>query len=323
MAGVLCVGLFGCAGQQQAQEPSGAESSQTSEVVIYDERPYQEALDAWASGSGDTPHDVSRDASQKSQEVQQAIENVIAPYEGSVSVVVSGVNGSDLECAVDAEVPRTSASMIKLAILATLFDAADSGTLSLDEAVTTTSADMVGGTGSIQSMGAGSAFTLEELAGYMISDSDNTATNLLIDRLGMDAVNTEADKIGLDQTVLERKMMDEGAMAAGQENYTSAEDVATVLRLVAEGRLVNQQYSDMAKGYLLAQSDVDGLLDGVPEGVDVAHKTGTLTNVEHDGGIVYADEPYVIVVMTEGVPNDEATALIGDVSAAVYEAMAA
>ena len=319
VAGALCVGLFGCGGQQ-AQEPSGAESSQTSEVVIYDERPYQEALDAWASGSGDTtPHDDS----QKSQEIQQAIESVIAPYKGSVSVVVSGVNGSDLECAVDAEVPRTSASMIKLAILATLFDAADSRTLSLDETVTTTSADMVGGTGSIQSMGAGSTFTLEELAGYMISDSDNTATNLLIDRLGMDAVNTEADKIGLDQTVLERKMMDEDAMAAGQENYTSAEDVATVLRLVAEGRLINQQYSDMAKGYLLAQSDVDGLLDGVPEGVDVAHKTGTLTNVEHDGGIVYADEPYVIVVMTEGVPNDEATTLIGDVSAAVYEAMAA
>lgn len=321
VVGALCVGLFGCGGQQ-AQEPSGAESSQTSEVVIYDERPYQEALDAWASGSGDTPHDASRDDSQKSQAVQQAIESVIAPYEGSVSVVVSGVNGSNLECAVDAEVPRTSASMIKLAILATLFDAADSGTLSLDETVTTTSADMVGGTGSIQSMGAGSAFTLEELAGYMISDSDNTATNLLIDRLGMDAVNTEADKIGLDQTVLERKMMDEDAMAAGQENYTSAEDVATVLRLVAEGRLVNQQYSDMAKGYLLAQSDADGLPDGVPEGVDVAHKTGTLTNVEHDGGIVYADEPYVIVVMTEGVPNDEATTLIGDVSAAVYEAMA-
>ena len=194
VAGALCVGLFGCGGQQ-AQEPSGAESSQTSEVVIYDERPYQEALDAWASGSGDTtPHDDS----QKSQEIQQAIESVIAPYKGSVSVVVSGVNGSDLECAVDAEVPRTSASMIKLAILATLFDAADSRTLSLDETVTTTSADMVGGTGSIQSMGAGSTFTLEELAGYMISDSDNTATNLLIDRLGMDAVNTEADKIETD-----------------------------------------------------------------------------------------------------------------------------
>ena len=61
----------------------------------------------------------------------------------------------------------------------------------------------------------------------------------------------------------------------------------------------------------------------MPEGVEVAHKTGSLTNVEHDGGIVYADEPYVIVVMTEGISNDEATALIGDVSAAVYEAMTA
>lgn len=315
---VLCAGLFGCAGNP-AQEPAESESTQTSEVTVYDERPYQDELDAWASGSGGS----SDDSSRKSQEVQQAIESAVAPYEGSVSVVVSGVNGSNVECSVDAETPRTSASVIKLAILATLFDAVDDGTLSLDEVVTMTSADIVGGTGSIQSMGAGSAFTLEELAGYMISDSDNTATNLLIDRLGMDAVNTEADKIGLDQTVLERKMMDEDAMAAGRENYTSAEDVATVLRLIAEGRLTDQQCSDMAREYLLAQSDADGLPAGVPEGVEVAHKTGTLTNVEHDGGIVYADEPYVIVVLTEGIPNDEATALIGDVSAAVYEVMTA
>lgn len=318
IAGALCVGLLGCAGRS-GQEPAESDVAQTSEVAVYDERPYQDALDAWATGSDEG----SDDSSRKSQEVQQAIGSAVAPYEGSVSVVVSGVNGNGVECAVDAEAPRTSASMIKLAILATLFDAVDDGTLSLDEVVTMTSADIVGGTGSIQSMSAGSAFTLEELAGYMISDSDNTATNLLIDRLGMDAVNTEADKIGLDQMVLERKMMDEDAMAAGRENYTSAEDVATVLRLIAEGRLTDQQCSDMAREYLLAQSDVDGLPAGVPEGVEVAHKTGTLTNVEHDGGIVYADEPYVIVVLTEGIPNDEATALIGDVSAAVYEVMTA
>ena len=79
----------------------------------------------------------------------------------------------------------------------------------------------------------------------------------------------------------------------------------------------------MAKGYLLAQSDVDGLLDGVPQSSAACTRPARLTNVEHDGGIVLCDEPYVIVVMTEGVPNDEATALIGDVSAAVYEAMAA
>ena len=315
---LACAGLNGCA-STTGQEPAGQEASQASEAAVYDERPYQDELDAWASGSGGS----SDDSAQKSQEVQRAVESVVAPYEGSVSVVVSGVNGNAVECSVDAEAPRTSASMIKLAILAALFDAVDDGALSLDETVTMEGDDIVGGTGSIQSMGAGSTFTLEELAGYMISDSDNTATNLLIDRLGMEAVNAEADKIGLDQTVLERKMMDEDAMAAGQENYTSAEDMATVLKLVAEGRLTNQECSDKAKEYLLAQSDADGLPDGVPEGVEVAHKTGSLTNVEHDGGIVYADEPYVIVVMTEGISNDEATALIGDVSAAVYEAMTA
>lgn len=259
------------------------------------------------------------DSQKEAQVVREAIEAVTVPYGTSVSVAYLPVGDTDGAVYVNGDVQRSSASMIKLLVLATLLDKAAAGDVDLDADVEVRAADIVAGTGTVQDDGPGT-YKLRELARRMIADSDNTATNVIVDLVGMDAVNAEAGKLGLANTVMARKMMDTEAASRGMQNRMSASDAATILNLVATGTLVNQEMSDLALDFLLQQSIDAGLTDGIPSGVGVAHKTGELTQVEHDGGIVLATKPYVLVVMTEGVDNLTGVSLIADVSRAVYVA---
>ena len=214
--------------------------------------------------------------------------------------------------------PFVSASIIKLAILGTLLDQAQSGVLSLDGTVTVSPSDIVGGTGVIQASGAGESYTYRQLAAYMIQDSDNVATNLIIDAVGMPAVNEYASEIGLTQTVLNRRMMD---FAAGEENYTSANDVARMLQLIYQGKLVSSDMSEFALDLLKGQHDDAGLLKGLPVGSVFAHKTGTLDGVFNDGGIVLDQNPYAIVMLSGDAERSQAQACMVDIAQAADAAM--
>lgn len=269
-----------------------------------------------ASSSAASSHAV--DASVAA-DVRAAVEGIVAEYGEGVSVTFLPVGSMDGLVSINGAVQHSSASMIKLLVLAALLDAAQQGTVDLSADVEVAPEDIVGGSGTVQDDGAGT-YALQELARRMIADSDNTATNVIVDLIGMDAVNAEATKLGLSNTVMARKMMDTTAAEQGMQNRMSSDDAATILNLIASGRLVNEQMSELALGFLLQQSVNAGLVDGVPAGVDVAHKTGELVQVEHDGGIVLAAQPYVLVVMTEGMDNAAGVSLIAQVSRAAYVA---
>ena len=140
--------------------------------------------------------------------------------------------------------------MIKLVVLAALLDEAAAGQIDLSAQVEVTSSDIVSGTGTVQDDGPGT-YELRELARRMIADSDNTATNVIVDLIGMDAVNEEASKLGLTGTVMARKMMDMVAADQGMRNRMTSDDAATILNLIASGKLVNEQMSELAMSFLL------------------------------------------------------------------------
>lgn len=264
--------------------------------------------------------------------IEQAVESELADSAGQVSLVYIPLGGqaSDLPSSanaplgeggvsIDGTTRRISASMIKLVVLAEVLDEVACGVRMLDEQITFDQSDLVGGSGVMQAREPETTLPLREVARLMIAESDNTATNKLIDLLGMDAINTQAEKLGLAQTVLQRKMLDEVAASQGRENYTSAADVAILLGLIAQGSFVDAPMSVLALDFLKRQTDGEGIADGVPEGVAVAHKTGMLDGAEHDGAIVFAERPYVLVVMTEGLDSTRALSLVGSISRAVYE----
>ena len=255
--------------------------------------------------------------------IQQDIEALVEPYGDSVSVYAVALDPQtfdalDGEAVVAPDERRVAASIIKLSILACALDAAAAGELPLDERITVTQRDIVGGSGNIQARGVGVSYSVDELLRAMIAQSDNVAANLIINRLGMDAVNGTCAALGLTQTALARLMMDTDAQAQGRENYTSARDAATVLQRLAAGTIATPELCERARGYLLAQEDARGIVEGVPGDVSVAHKTGSLANVQHDAVIVYAEHPCVLVVLTQDLEREQALALERDISSAIY-----
>lgn len=259
------------------------------------------------------------DIERASASVRQAIEQVSAPYGETVSVTYLPVGTPAGIVSVNGATRHASASMIKLVVLAALLDKVAAGEIDLAAQVEVKASDIVSGTGTVQDDGPGT-YELQELARRMIADSDNTATNVIVDLIGMDAVNEEASKLGLTGTVMARKMMDMVAADQGMRNRMTSDDAATILNLIASGKLVNEQMSELAMSFLLQQTINAGLTDAIPAGVQVAHKTGELNQAEHDGGIVLAAHPYVLVVMTEGIDNYLGVSVIADVSRAVYVA---
>ena len=254
--------------------------------------------------------------------IQQDIEALVESYGDSVSVYAVALDPQtfasfDGEVAVAPDARHAAASIIKLPILACALETVTADELSLDEQITATQQDIVGGSGNIQSRGAGVSYSIDELLHAMIAQSDNVAANLVIGRLGMDTVNETCAALGLTQTVLARLMMDTDAQAQGRENYTSARDAAAVLRRLAAGTIATPELCERARGYLLAQEDARGIVEGVPDGVLVAHKTGSLANAQHDAAIVYAERPYVLAILTQDLEREQALALERDISFAI------
>ena len=206
-----------------------------------------------------------------------------------------------------------SASVIKLLIAWEAFRQAEAGLLGLEEAVTVRPEAVVGGTGVLGTLTPGIRLSWRDLVALMLVVSDNTATNLTIDRLGFEAINHTARSLGLTQTVLERKMMDFAARAAGKENYMSAADAAHLLAVLvheaggasggaagsARGFPAGTEPATLGSGAGLSASSVRELLailekqqfnhklPALLPGVRCAHKTGELPGLEHDAGIIY------------------------------------
>nr|WP_232337032.1 serine hydrolase [Lysinibacillus timonensis] len=162
--------------------------------------------------------------------------------------------------------------------------------------------------------------TLYELLVWMIISSDNTATNVLIDYIGMNELNNYFQLMGLTQTRLQRKMMDVKQMEQGVDNMTSARDMEHLFSRIYRQDLLSTKYSELAINILCRQRIQDCLKRYIEDDVRVAHKTGSLDTVIHDVGIVFNDvSDYLIgIFITEVKDTDNAKQLIGRISKEVY-----
>lgn len=224
---------------------------------------------------------------------------------------------------INADAVFPSASTIKLVIMACLLEKVRDGQMSLDDLVTMTPDMKTGGDGILKELRSGHQFALEELLTLMIIVSDNTATNILIDRLGMEEINATANALGMKQTVLGRRMMDSQAKKLGKDNFTCARDLALVLEKIYREQCVDASMSRLMMDLLKRQQQTGRLQLYLPEDVEIAHKCGDLDYLEHDVGIVFLPKhPYLIVVLTKDNPtNKEGRELIGIVSKIVWEQM--
>jgi len=210
------------------------------------------------------------------------------------------------------------ASVIKIPILARMYQAARAGKFTFETRVTIEPREAVGGSGRLQerlSNGASITITVRELIDAMIEWSDNTATNKCIALAGMDDVNRMMDGLGLPHTRLRRKMMDPAAVARGEENVSTPEEMARLVEMIYRGKLVDEAASREMIATLKKVSG--GINQGLPLDVETAAKTGELPGARGETGIVFLEgRPFVLSVMSAFI--DDRRSPVPDVTRIVY-----
>ena len=167
----------------------------------------------------------------------------------------------------------------------------------------------------------GTEVALEELVQRMIDRSSNLATNLVIELIGAPRVMTLMKEIGAGKIQVLRGVEDDKAYEAGMNNTTTAYDLMLIFRALGESRVISPDASAKMIEILAAQEHNDGIPAGLPPGTRVAHKTGTITRIAHDSGLVIRPDgsSYVLVVLTRGFPkSSEAEKVIAAISRAAW-----
>lgn len=236
----------------------------------------------------------------------------------------------------DADSYFHGASMVKLAVLAGLYGEIDGGRLKPDDAVHVRNRFMgaVDGRPFMLDLAAepdpevarhvGKTLTLRELAYRMITTSSNLATNLLIDVVGIPAIQACLDDLQIEGILMRRGVQDQAAFEAGVNNLVTANGLLRLLRLISDGRVHSPQACAEMLEILLDQRYKSGIPAGLPGDAQVAHKTGNISTVHHDAGIVYLGKrrPFFLVVLTQFAEKRGRSTAVAEVSRDIFETLA-
>lgn len=151
----------------------------------------------------------------------------------------------------------------------------------------------------------GKTMRLAELARHMIVTSSNLATNLLLDAVGLERVQSTLEGLGVSGVELRRGVEDERAFEAGINNRVTADGLVQVLGLIEERRAISPEACERMLEILHAQEFRSGIPAGLPDGARVANKTGEISTVAHDTGLVYLPDraPYAVAILTQWSPE--------------------
>jgi beta-lactamase class A len=191
------------------------------------------------------------------------------------------------------------ASSIKICVLADLYLQAQQGKLKLTDLYTVNAADLVQDSDIMGGLTPGvTQITLRDLATMMVAVSDNSATNVLIDRVGMDNVNAFLTSRGLRETKLRRKMMDLKAATEGRENVSTPAEMMSLLQALYRGEILNKEMTEDFFKVLSTHKD-SWIPRDLPDNLKIANKPGALEGVRDDSGVIFVEKrPYVLCVMT-------------------------
>ena len=253
------------------------------------------------------------------QKLQEEIHAVDQKLDGVMGLAVEDLaSGETFFIHGDEIMPQ--ASSIKIAVLANLYLQAQQGKLKLTDEYVVRKEDLVSGSDIMLGLTPGvTRLTLRDLATMMVAVSDNSATNVLIHRVGMDNVNAMLDSLGLHATRLRRQMMDLKAAGEGRENVSTPREMMTLLETIYRGKLLNKEMTaDFMK--MLSTHKESSLLQGLPDDAVAANKPGELEAVRNDSGIVLLkDRPYILCVMTTYLKDEkDGSAAIRKISALAY-----
>ncbi len=237
------------------------------------------------------------------------------------------------EMLINPEVRFHAASTMKVPVMIELFRQVEAGQRALDDTVLVTNRFTSILDGSPYELSAtedsdgeiykamGQQLSYRRLIEAAITVSSNLATNILIEHLGAKNVQATVDRMGASGMQVLRGVEDQKAFDAGRNNTTDAQGLLTLFEAIGKGTAVNAKASAEMVEILKRQTFVDGIPAGLPPGTVVAHKTGSITRIHHDGGLVYEKRPYVLVILTRGIQDGKVSAkLMADISRVIARA---
>jgi beta-lactamase class A len=229
-----------------------------------------------------------------------------------------------------------AASTMKLAVLLGVFRQIDRGELALDSPVHVRNrfTSIVNREPFMLDLGRdadpdvyghlGKTLTIRELAYWMITKSSNLATNLLVDVVGIDTIQHALDELAIDGVRILRGVEDQAAFDAGLNNEVTANGLLKMLRVIAEEKAYSENASREMLSIMLDQQYRSGIPAGLPKAARVAHKTGNISTVHHDAGIVFLEgrKPYVLVILTQFSAEKGRGNAVAEVSRDIYNTLA-
>lgn len=238
----------------------------------------------------------------KVKALEDKIQRVIDEGQGRLSLAIEFPGHSIKN---NGDIQYSAASLIKLPILLEGFRQIQDGKLNPNEIISVPPAEKVGGAGVLSHLSHHSKVTIHDLLTLMIIVSDNTATNLIIERIGMTAVNEMCKRLGLKQTRLNRKLMDFDAMQSGFDNHMSAFDALTCLKAIDKSEMFHTKSRESMLWMLHHQQFCQKLPAKINrEHIYVANKTGELPGVEHDCAILrYKEHTIYAAVLIDGLKD--------------------
>lgn len=245
------------------------------------------------------------------------LEDLLTGVVGRVGIAVLDESGETL-FERGADEPFTAASVVKIPLVMALYADAAEGRLSLDERLPV--GGTVPGSGVLRLLKV-DELTIRDLAELAISVSDNTATNVLIDRIGIERVAERTAQWGISSSRLGRKMFDLDARARGIENVMTARETALLLLRLVGGQCLDRATSDAVIALLRDCQDATKLRRYLPAGVDVAHKSGWLEGISNDAGIIRASRAVVAAGFTSELVRPQlGNAVLGMLGWCAYRA---
>ncbi len=246
--------------------------------------------------------------SENLDQLKAEIANYLQNYKGQYGVYYYDLTTGQ-EFGINDEDQFTSASCEKVPMNLYLYQQIQSGAVNPQATLTYTQADYEDGTGSIQYQRVGTKYTIDELSKLSIVESDNVATNMLIRLLGIQNIKNYMRQVG-------------GQVVVDDQNVSSPRDMGLYMKLVYEFYENGGTFGDELMNDLLNTELYDDRLPALlPKSVKVAHKIGNEVGVINDVGIVFADRPYIVAVMSQGVNEEEAPAVIANISKMIYDAV--
>ncbi len=260
------------------------------------------------------------------------VEELIHASGAEVGLAFQMLDGSQ-ELFLNADLPFHAASTMKVPVMIELFAQAHAGKLSLDDPLMIHNQFRSLVDGSPYTLDAGddsdadiykaigTTWTLRQLCEAMITRSSNLATNLIIEKIGVDNIRARVHSLDADGMQVLRGVEDNKAFQKGMNNTTTARGLLVLLKAIAENRAGDPASCAEMLAILKRQTFNEAIPAGLPPGTGVAHKTGEITGVHHDAAIVYARHPFVLVILVRGINDrDKSSAVIANLTRAVYTA---